>query len=292
MQREFSGENSSMIETSYLIGLGSLVVGVVTLVVAALAVRNSRRSAELAEDRMEYLREEQARLEFLHEERRSLMEELKREREQRLENQQEAERAARERPAALEREHNRLIQELEQERGQRLEAQRRAEQLGQEHLSLQRERGQLAEELEQERAKRLEAQQKARQEREDWKRERSARQQAEQRADRWERELQELREDGRESPVSRQEGLSEDLQSAPDSLWKKLFAAREAQEADEGTARPASSPESHTPSHTPEVRTSEHTEGDPENEKPKRAIWLPHPDDERDRRNLGKGGGG
>ena len=74
---------------------------------------------------MEYLREEQARLEFLHEERRNLMEELKREREQRLQNQQEVERADQERPAALERENNRLTQELEQEQGQRLEAQHR-----------------------------------------------------------------------------------------------------------------------------------------------------------------------
>jgi hypothetical protein len=276
-----------MIEPSYLISLGSLVVGVVTLVVAALAFRNSRRSAQLAEDRMEYLREEQARLEFLHEERRSLMEELKREREQRLENQQEAERADRERPAVLEREHSRLTQELEQERGQRLEAQRQAEQLRQEHLLLQRERGQLAEGLEQERAKRLEAQQKARQEREGWKRERSARQQAEQRADRWERELQKLQEDQRESPASGQEGLSEDPQSTPEPLWKKLFPTREAQEADEWTRRPTSPPEARTPK-TP---ASEPTEGQPENEKPKRGIWLPHPDDERDRRNLGKGGG-
>ena len=47
------------------------------------ALGRSRRSADLGDDRMEYLREEQARLEFLHEERRSLANELKRE--QRLE---------------------------------------------------------------------------------------------------------------------------------------------------------------------------------------------------------------
>ena len=146
----------------------------------------------------------------------------------------------------------------------------------------------MVEGLEQERAKRLEAQQKARQKREDWKRERSARQQAEQRADRWERELQKLREDGRESPAFGQEGPSEDPQSAPNALWKKLFPTREAQEASEWTRRPTSPPES--PSREPTA--SEPTEGQPENEKPKRGIWLPHPDDERDRRNLGIGGEG
>jgi hypothetical protein len=145
----------------------------------------------------------------------------------------------------------------------------------------------LAEGLEQERAKRLETQHKAWQEREDRKRERSARQQAEQRAERWERELQKLREDGGESPAPGQEGLSEDLQSAPDPFWKKLFPTREAQEADEWTRRPTGPPEGLTP----EARASELTEGQPENEKPKRGIWLPHPDDERDRRILSKGGG-
>jgi hypothetical protein len=180
------------------------------------------------------------------------------------------------------------MEELEQERGQRLEAQRQTEVERQERLLVQREREQIAEGLEQERVKRLEDQQKARQEREEWERERSARQQAEQRANRLERELQELREARRESPASGREGVPEDPQGTPDSLWEKLFPRWEAQEADPRAHQPTSPPES--PTREPTV--SEHMEGQPENEKPKRGIWLPHPDDERDHRNLGKGGGG
>ena len=48
------------------------VVTVAILIIVALALRSARRSTELAEARMEYLREKQARLAFLHEERRSL----------------------------------------------------------------------------------------------------------------------------------------------------------------------------------------------------------------------------
>ena len=67
-----------MAEALPFVSISALLVGAATQVIAALAFRHARRSAELAEDRIEYLREEQARLEFLHEERRSLAEELKR----------------------------------------------------------------------------------------------------------------------------------------------------------------------------------------------------------------------
>lgn len=123
-----------MAEALPFISISTLVVGVVTLVIAALIFRHSRRSAELAEDRMEYLREEQARLVFFHEERQSLAEELKREREQRLENQRQAERPDQKHLVKLEQEHRRLMEELEQERGQRLEAQRQTEVERQERL--------------------------------------------------------------------------------------------------------------------------------------------------------------
>jgi uncharacterized protein (DUF3084 family) len=101
--------------------IGTLIVSVVSLVIAVLILRNVRRSAELAEDRVEYLREEQARLAFVREERRSLEEELKREREQRLEAEQRAER--------LREEHTRLGQELGQtaEEREQLRAQQREE---------------------------------------------------------------------------------------------------------------------------------------------------------------------
>ncbi len=81
-----------MVDALVFATIGTLVVSVVSLVIAVLILRNVRRSAELAEDRVEYLREEQARLAFVREERRSLEEELEREREQRLEAEQRAER--------------------------------------------------------------------------------------------------------------------------------------------------------------------------------------------------------
>ena len=50
----------------------------------------------------------------------------------------------------------------------------------------------------------------------------------------------------------------------------------EAQEAYERMRRPTSPPKSHTP----EARALELTEGQQEDDKPKRGVWLPHPDDE------------
>lgn len=66
-----------MIETLLFVGTGSLLVfGSVSLAVAALALRNARRYVELAEKRMEHLREGQDRLlKFLNEHHRVPMEE-------------------------------------------------------------------------------------------------------------------------------------------------------------------------------------------------------------------------
>ena len=64
--------------------VGTLLVGTVALVVCILILRSARRVEGLAEDRMEYLREEQERLEFLREERRALADELEWDREARL----------------------------------------------------------------------------------------------------------------------------------------------------------------------------------------------------------------
>jgi hypothetical protein len=88
-----------MTEALLFISVGSLLtVGAAILVIAALTLQNARKYVELAEARMEHLREEQARIVvFLREERRSLKEELERERELRLEAQRQAEWASRER---------------------------------------------------------------------------------------------------------------------------------------------------------------------------------------------------
>ena len=93
-------------------GVGALLVGTVTLVVAVLTLRSARSAVQLAEARNEYLREEQTRLAQLHEQLKVLKEELARERHERWS----------------------LQEELNQEHGERLEAQRRAEQAEQEAL--------------------------------------------------------------------------------------------------------------------------------------------------------------
>ncbi len=83
-----------MTEALLFVGVGSLlIVAAGTLTVATLTLRNARRYVELAEERLEYLREGQAQLlVFLLEERQSLKEELEQEREQHLEAQRRAER--------------------------------------------------------------------------------------------------------------------------------------------------------------------------------------------------------
>src|SRR5919199_5431229 len=91
------------------VDVGTLVVGVITLGVAALALR---RAAHLAEERNEYLLQEQNRLRALREEHKGLREDLQRERQARWS----------------------LQEELTQERQERLEAQQKAEQAVQEAL--------------------------------------------------------------------------------------------------------------------------------------------------------------
>ena len=90
--------------------VGTLLVGVVILVVALLALRNTQRSVLLAEKREEYLLEERERMEAMREEHtrlqeelehmrqeaQSLQEALKREQQEHLQAQQKAERAEQE----------------------------------------------------------------------------------------------------------------------------------------------------------------------------------------------------
>ena len=83
-----------MTEAWLFVGVGSLLlVGIAALGIATLTLRDARRYVELAEERLEYLREGQAHLlVFLLEERQSLKEELEQEREQHLEARRRAER--------------------------------------------------------------------------------------------------------------------------------------------------------------------------------------------------------
>ncbi len=130
-----------MAEALLFIGLSSLLtVGVATLVMAALTLRSARKSVELAQNRMEYLREEQARLlAFVREEHQSFKEDLKREREQHLEAQRRAERLNHER-LLLRQDLGRVAEELEQEREQerraRLDTERKIDHLKRELLEV------------------------------------------------------------------------------------------------------------------------------------------------------------
>ncbi len=92
--------------------VGTLFVGLGTLVVALLTLRNAQRAAQLAEERNKYVLEEQTRLRALRDEHQGLREDLQSERQARWS----------------------LQEELKQERQAHLEAQQRAEQAEQEAL--------------------------------------------------------------------------------------------------------------------------------------------------------------
>ena len=298
-----------MTEAFRLFGVGSLLtVGGTSIVVAALALRDAQRSIKLAENRMENLRKEQARLlRSLREERRGLKEELERERDLRLEAQQEVERLNRER------------------------------------LLSGREQAWLAEALDLETAKRLGAERQARQEREGQEQERRARSEAERRTENAERELQKLkkaqqdreaqrekaqreeaereearreqaqreqvqgehthkeqaqREQAQRETARREEARREDPPVAAEVLLESTLGSRglsaqgslptpEQKPAQEkrssGIARPAGFPETAAPEPTrggsaqgPPVR------GPRKGKKSRRAVWIPHPDDGAD----------
>jgi hypothetical protein len=84
-----------------LLVLVTLVLVLVTLVVAVLALRDVRKNASLAEERMTYLHEEQERLSFFREQHRRLEGELERERQECSRMQKEQERAHEQRLEAL-----------------------------------------------------------------------------------------------------------------------------------------------------------------------------------------------
>ena len=131
-----------------------LLIGVASLTVAIGALRSSRRSEELGEDRYELLRDQHDRLELLREERQVLVEELERESRERQRFMDDA------RPHVADvpdEELKRLKEELEQERQAREETARRAEQQEQERQRLEEEHRLLEEELERERQAHAEA---------------------------------------------------------------------------------------------------------------------------------------
>jgi hypothetical protein len=215
-----------MTEALLFVSLGSLLtIGTAILTIAALTLRNARRYVELAEQRMEYLREEQARLlVFLLEERQSLKEELEREREQRLDAQRRAEWASRE---GLPQRRAPLTGELEHEQGQRLET----------------------------------------------RQELRMRQDIEHRIDELKRDLlerhtvrQEDREGERESssPVSK---VPERMLEYREPPGEKSLPTEEVQEA------------RRTPS-SPEAKPPKPADSPPEDERPRLAVWHPHPDDD------------
>jgi hypothetical protein len=120
------------------LALGALGVG--NLLAAIGALRGTRRAEELGEERYDLLRDQHERLELLREERKTLLDELERERGERLEAQKRVEQLMREHPhLELERELQRLKEELELEREGRThnhrERQRLGEELEREHLA-------------------------------------------------------------------------------------------------------------------------------------------------------------
>lgn len=233
-----------MIKALRFVGAGSLVsFGAATLTAAALALKNTRRYVEVAEERMEYLREEQAGiLKFLREEHRALKEESKREREQRLELQQNV---------------GRLKREFE---------------------LLKQAQARLAEKFERERARRLEyQQQQSRLEREEQERERE-RLEAERKIERlkWElqnlRETQQARETQREPPLSVPVTTPEDLPETPEPPGEKPVPV---QRVPETVITPQTASSSGTPAAP--------TKAPSESKRPRLGVRMPHPDDKADR---------
>jgi len=286
-------------------GVGPLLaVGAATLIMAALTLRNARRTMELAEYHAEYLRKEQSRLlALLREERLTLQEQMEREREQHLlEVRLQEERSSQELSLSL-REQEKLAEEARQERERHLIELRRLYELSKRELSTsQREQERLAEKVRRERqqhreaqqlarqesAKHREAQQRAQREREGRERERSARLETEGRIEQLEREIRRLQEAQRESaaresstlipagpPEARVEARTEARVEPREPSKVRPSPAREVREArGGGTPEPPAIPaEASKPVRVP-----------PRDKKPGRGVWHPHPDDD-----IGKG---
>jgi hypothetical protein len=114
-----------MTEALLFVGIGSLLLLCIAAIgVAALAYQNARRYVELAEERLEHLREGQAHLlMFLLEERQSLKEELEQEREQHRETRRSTQRL----PLLQVQSSRRAAEEFEHEEEEPLEARQERE---------------------------------------------------------------------------------------------------------------------------------------------------------------------
>jgi chromosome segregation ATPase len=129
-----------------------LLVSILTLAATIRSLLSSRRSEALGENRYELLRDQWDRLEFLREERRTLIEEL--------------ERQSREREQLMEflgKTPPQLVEDLKEARREHQEARKRIEDLDQERLRLEQELRHLKNHLERERQGHLESQQRAEQ---------------------------------------------------------------------------------------------------------------------------------
>ena len=85
------GIAETVVDVIFYVGIGTFLFGIVTFVLAVFILRSVRRSVELAEERKQYLREEQERLAFYREESKGLEEALEQERRERLEAQRKVE---------------------------------------------------------------------------------------------------------------------------------------------------------------------------------------------------------
>jgi hypothetical protein len=256
----------SFVSTSSL-----LTFSAATLVAAALTLKNARRYVDLAEARMECIREEQARLlAFVREEHQTLKEESKREREQRLEAQQETERLSRE------------------------------------FLQLRQKQEQLAEELEQERAKyqedRQQARQQARRECEELERERrSAERKIERKIDQLKRELQELREIQQNREAQQKRELQELRESQQEREIRQVSSPSVSAGLSETREHPAEEPSPTQrvvreagrtpprPASSLETKASRPAKVPPKDEKARLGVRMPHPED---RSNSGRASAG
>jgi hypothetical protein len=90
------GIAENITDVTFYVGIGTFLFGIITFILAVFILRSVRRSVELAEERKQYLREEQERLAFYREESKGLEEALEQECTERLETQRKVERLERE----------------------------------------------------------------------------------------------------------------------------------------------------------------------------------------------------
>jgi chromosome segregation ATPase len=188
-----------------------LLLSVAILAVAVGALRSSRRSEVLGEDRYALLRDQQERLELLREERRTLIEELER---QSQESQQFRELLGQVGPQ--------LVEGLKQAQEGSLEDTSRTEALERERLRLEEELQQLKEELERERQNHLEARRRAEGLEQEHEQLAKVRQEAERLGQEHQRLTEELEKErgGHQEVQARAENLQQERLQLEEQLWR------------------------------------------------------------------------